>query len=110
MNSTLGGNFILTIGEFDLKNFCVDIYYLYSLYISFSMEIANMKWKSISESKPNKNCVCWVTNTKFTQQCKVVLYNVYIDCFYKSNEPDERFPLEVTHWVELPYSPKDEDE
>ena len=67
-----------------------------------------MKWKVLKEEKPEKNCLCYVTNIKNTTHgyaSTVCSYQKDFDYFRCQRTS---MPVEVTHYVILPSEPPKE--
>lgn len=66
-----------------------------------------MQWKKYPEEKPDINVTCYVTNKKRGYYAWLGFYNQSYDYFASTDPRYEGFPIEVTHFIELPELPKD---
>jgi hypothetical protein len=67
-----------------------------------------MEWKVLREEKPNKNCLCYVTNAKDNAHgCPTTVAYYWRDFDYFRCQKSS-MPLEVTHYVVLPDVPPKE--
>lgn len=65
-----------------------------------------MKWKSVKDGLPKKDCLCWVSNENY---CKSITaqYNTILKNFQVLiGGEDWYFPVVITHYIELPESIK----
>ena len=62
-----------------------------------------MEWNRYPDTKPEEDCVCYVTNEKVGNWCYQAIYYAKADYFrYSQQRIDDLIPMDVTHWVKLP--------
>ncbi len=72
------------------------------------MKVETMKWNDIKTSKPENDCVVYVTNVRRGTHCYIALYDKYYDYFTLFDPEIRHHPaIEITHWFILPNPPKE---
>ena len=66
-----------------------------------------MEWISVKERRPEEDIICYVANSRYNSGEHIALYSKDYNVFrlYRPFS-HENICLDVTHWVELPDSPK----
>lgn len=66
-----------------------------------------MKWTTIEEGYPERDCVAYVCNSRHSAVAWIVIYDAQRKTFTHYNpEHWDHPPIEVTHWIELPVLPQ----
>lgn len=62
-----------------------------------------MEWIELSKERPSSDIIAYVTNVHAGFSCYIAIYDEKLE-FFRSHSPYEKisYPLEVTHWIELP--------
>lgn len=69
-----------------------------------------IEWKTIKkDGKPQEPCMCWINNIRAGTECHIAIYDPIRDIFKEYNPQSYSHPaLEVTHYVQIPYAPMEE--
>lgn len=67
-----------------------------------------MKWISVKDELPVDDQTVLITHTKIDKMIHTAYYEEETDSFFSLNS-FHALPIEITHWMELPKPPKDQE-